>query len=343
MDVSPTFAVVGIEHLHLFEIVEALAAAGARCVAHSGDGPLADMFASWQTDSTPCAESELLDRTDVDIVVIASVPDHRASLTCRALEAGHHVVSDKPGALSEGDVDDIVDAARRADRRWWVIYSERLGNRAMTEAIRLAVEGELGQVVGIDGWGPHSLFEESRPDWFWDRRRSGGVLIDFGCHQVDQFCSIVDPQGRGTVELIGAARGNVAHPDRPAFDDVAEITLGAPGVRGVHRVDVFSPAGLGTWGDCRLRIVGTDATAEVRANVDVGGQSGGEHLLVVDAASARRVVPPPVTGWADLALADLADGTDSFMALEHVAQVTRLCAQAAERAQPWDSADRRHP
>ena len=66
--------------------------------------------------------------------------------------------------------------------------------------------------------------------------------------------------------------------------------------------DYLSPAGLKTWGDGRLMIVGTEATLEVRTNVDVAGRRGKEHLIVTDGAGVRRIgcrrLPGPGAGRA---------------------------------------------
>jgi hypothetical protein len=114
------------------------------------------------------------------------------------------------------------------------------------------------------------------------------------------------------------------------------MTLVAPGVVGEHRVDWLSPAGLGTWGDARLTITGTEGTIEVRANVDVDGRPGGEHLLLVDGEGSRRVdVSGDPLPWPELLVADLADGGERLMSQDHVVAVCDLALRAQEQAEPW--------
>ena len=150
----------------------------------------------------------------------------------------------------------------RPGRPWTVLFTERFENRAVAEAVRLARAGAVGQVVQRRG-APHSLFAAERPDWFWDPTKSGGILVDLASHQVDQFLALVgDP---AEVEVRSAAVGNVATPAHPDFQDVGSFTLVAAGAQGDHEVDLLSPAGLGTWGDVRLAVVGTTGTLEVRA------------------------------------------------------------------------------
>jgi hypothetical protein len=93
---------------------------------------------------------------------------------------------------------------------------------------------------------------------------------------------------------------------------------------------------LGTWGDCRLTIVGTGGTIEARANVDVAGAEGGEHLIVVDDDGTRRVdVSGVVVDWADRALTDLADHGERLMTQQHAIDVTDVCLRAQAAAVAW--------
>ena len=107
------------------------------------------------------------------------------------------------------------------------------------------------------------------------------------------------------------------------------MTLAAPGVVSDHRLDYLTAKGLGTWGDCRLTIVGTEGTIEARANVDVAGAEGAEHLIVVDADGTRRVdVSGVVVDWGEQLLADLADGGERLMTQQHAIDVTDVCLRA---------------
>jgi hypothetical protein len=58
---------------------------------------------------------------------------------------------------------------------------------------------------------------------------------------------------------------------------------------GYVRVDWFTPDGLGTWGDGRLFVLGTEGYIEVRKYVDIGGRKSGNHLFIVDQKLARYI------------------------------------------------------
>lgn len=334
------FAVVGADHLHLFTLVDRLVAAGAAPVAHVRSGDLIGGYESWQPASEARELTEVLADDAVDLVVTVGVPADRAGVAIDALEAGKAVLSAKPGVTTRADLDRIRTlVADRPGRAWTVLFSERFENRAVARAVAMARAGAVGRVVHVTGTGPHALHADLRPDWFWDPARSGGILVDLASHQVDQFVAICgDPaaDAHAGVSLAGSRVGNVACPEHPAVQDVGSITLVGNGAVGEHRVDLLSPPGLPTWGDVRLTIVGTEGTLEVRANIDVAGEAGDEHLIVIDGEGVRRVdVSGDELPWAEHLLADLADGGERLFTQDHVVAVCDLTLQAQERARPW--------
>lgn len=330
--------VVGVEHLHLFELVDALVRAGAETVAHAaGDGPLPDMYRGWRDGSEERDLEGVVGDDSIDLVVTADVASQRADVAVAALSAGRHLLTDKPGVTTAEDLARVEAAAASTGRRWWVCFTERSENRAITEAVRLASSGALGRVVSVTGLGPHTAAVDQRPPWFFRREDTGGILVDLASHQVDQFlaASGLDP---ASVAVVAAAAGNVAHPDHPAFEDVGHLVLAGGSCVGHHRVDYLTPAGLGTWGDVRLTVVGTDATAEVRANVDPAGAEGADHLIVVDADGTRRVDCSGVAlDWAARLVADARDDGERFQPRGWSEAVTRLTLDAAAVARPWGS------
>ena len=328
---------IGIEHLHVFEMVDGLVNAGAATICHSAaDGPLTSMYEGWRTDSERRSVYGVLGDDSLDLVVLADVPAERGHLAADALVAGRHVLTAKPAVTSPDELDAIDDAVRSSGRRWWVFFSERLCNRAITEAIRLVHAGAIGELVAVAGAAPHTLAADSRPGWFFDRDRSGGILVDLAAHQADQLLAVAGP---GSTEVLAATVANVATPTHPGFQDLGRMSLRhttADGrvVLSDHHVDWLSPAGLGTWGDVRLTLTGTTGSIEVRSNIDVAGAPGGEHLIIVDADSARRVDCSDVRiDWAQRLRADIELGTDSFMDHDHTVAACRLALAAQAHAE----------
>ena len=333
MDESkPRVGVIGIEHLHLFEMVAGLVDVGAVLVSHAAtSGPLTDLYEGWRSDSERRTVGEVVDDATLDLIVIAAMPSDRGRIAVESLVGGHDVLVAKPAVTSFVDLEAIDRAVVSTGRRWWVFFSERLANRAISECVRRVRAGEIGELVAITGLAPHTLGASSRPEWFFDPARSGGILVDLAAHQADQLLALA---GRGDTTVTSAFVANAATPTHPGFQDVGRMSLrhlNAAGrvVVSDHHVDYLSPAGLGTWGDVRLMVTGTTGTVEVRSNIDPAGPPGGEHLIIVDDEAPRRVdVSGVELDWATRLCADMADRTDTFMTHEHTSGACAITLEA---------------
>ena len=332
-------ALVGADHNHLYEIIDRLVKAGGEAVAHTAEGQFVEHYSRWQAGSVETSYDDILADDSIDLIVTAAIPNRRASIALAAIGAGKYVISDKPGLTTMDQLDAVRAAvAGRPGRPWTVLFTERFENRAMNEAVRLARSGAVGIVVHVIGAGPHTMWAKRRPDWFWDPDATGGILVDVGSHQVDQFMSITGAVA-ADVSVVSSMVGNVASAVHPAMQDIGSMTLATGAVVGDHRLDYLTARGLGAWGDCRITIVGTEGTIEARANVDVAGAEGAEHLIVVDAEGTRRVdISGVVVDWAELALADLADDGERLMTQQHAIDVTDVCLRAQAAARHWASA-----
>jgi predicted dehydrogenase len=251
-------AVVGTDHAHVIELTQQLVAAGATVRAvvatDAGIGP-------WLATQYPDARTSDPFADDVDIVVTAAVPADRAAIAVDAMRADKDVVLDKPGVTTVDQLADVRRAQQETGRRWLVVFGERLGTPAMVRAEQLVRAGRIGKVVHTVGLGPHTLNLKHRPEWFYDPARYGGILVDIGSHQVDQFLAFV---GAEAATVLASTVG--AHPEHLGLQTFGEMLLRATdGRTGYARVDYFTPKGLGAWGDVRLTIVGTDGTIEVRS------------------------------------------------------------------------------
>jgi len=119
---------------------------------------------------------------EVDVVYLATPPDTRAEMAQAALAAGKHVFCEKPLALTLADADRMLDAAQRGGLRLGINFVMRYS--ALYELARTLIsEGLLGEPQRF-------AFENDAGDlpanhWFWDPRRSGGILVEHGVHFFD--------------------------------------------------------------------------------------------------------------------------------------------------------------
>jgi predicted dehydrogenase len=278
---SIKFAVVGIDHNHIDAITEAVKRGGGELVkVYSTNQPmLADFQKRFPEAKLAASEDEILDDPSIQLVASAGIPDLRAPLGIRVMRHGKDYLSDKPGMTTLEQLAEVRKAVKETGRIFAIMYSERLEVRAAVQAGELIKAGAIGKVVQTVNLAPHQVNEPTRPDWFWDPARYGGILTDIGSHQADQF---VYYTGSTVADVTASQVANVHYPHRPKFQDFGDMMLHGNGGFGYVRVDWFTPGGLGVWGDGRLFVLGTDGYIELRKYADITGRAGGNHLFLVD-------------------------------------------------------------
>jgi predicted dehydrogenase len=341
MPTSPTpvrFGVIGVNHNHIYEMTELLRHAGGELVGfYAAEDDLAAAYVERIPDARRLrSEAEILEDPSIQLVATAAISDERGPLGIRAMRAGKDVVSDKPAFTSL----DVLADARRVQRETGRIYSvdfgERLRNRAMIKAGELVAAGAVGRVLQTIGMGPHRLNAHTRPAWYpFSRERNGGILTDIGSHQADHFLFFT---GSTTAEVVASQVGNLAHPERPEFEDFGDALVRGNGGTGYFRVDWFTPDGLAAGGDGRLTILGTDGFIEVRKNVDIAGRPGASHVFLVDQRTTTYVDCADVElPHFRLLLDDVRNRTETSMPQAHAFLAAELALRAELQAQPLPS------
>lgn len=275
------FAVIGLDHSHIYGMTDALIRGGGTLVAMLAADPaqVAPFRRRYGDVKVARSEAEILDDPTIQLVASASIPDLRAPLGIRVMRAGKDFLADKPGITSLDQLAAVRQAVRETRRKFAILYSERFDVRAAVRAGELVKAGAIGQVLQTINLAPHRLNAPSRPAWFWDTARYGGILTDIGSHQADQFLFYT---GSTEARVVASQAGNMAMPDHPRFEDFGDMMLSGNGGTGYVRVDWHTPDGLPTWGDGRLFIIGTDGSIELRKYIDVAGRPGGNHLFLTD-------------------------------------------------------------
>ena len=140
--------------------------------------------------------------------------------------------------------------------------------------------------------------------------------------------------GSSTAEVVAAQVANYKYPQYPELEDFGEVLLRGAGGTGYIRVDWYTPEGLGTWGDGRLTVLGTEGHIEIRKNCDIAGRPGGEHLFLVDQTGTYYIPCQDVElPYGRQLLNDVLYRTQSAMPQEHPFTVSDIALRAQERAE----------
>ena len=282
------FAAIGLDHVHIHGITDAVRRGGGELAAVHSTNPraLADFQKRYGGVKVARSEDEILNDPSIQLVCSAAIPDLRAPLGMRVMRHGKDYLSDKPAIITLEQLAEVRRTIQETGRIFAIMYSERLEARASVEAGALVKAGAIGRVVQTVHLAPHQVNEETRPEWFWDPARYGGILCDIGSHQTDEF---IHYTGSTTAEVTASQVANVNYHHHPKFQDFGDMVLHGNGGFGYLRVDWFTPDGLGTWGDGRVFVLGTEGYIEMRKYIDIAGRPGGDHLFIVDRKQARHI------------------------------------------------------
>jgi predicted dehydrogenase len=327
------FAVCGMSHDHIYGMIGAIQRGGGEFVSAWGgeQDKLAGFKKRFPNVTIVNTQDEILNNPSVQLVLSSQIANERAPLGIRVMQHGKDYLSDKPGITTLEQLAEVRETITETKRIYAIMYSERLEVKAAVYAGVLIQQGAIGKVIQTINIAPHQIVQKQgdagggtgRPDWFWNPYQYGGILCDIGSHQVDQFLFYT---GSKKAEIVESQIANVRHPDRPRFQDFGDMVLRGDRGLGYVRLDWFTPDGLGTWGDGRLFILGTNGYIEIRkyTNVTVGYQ--GNNLFLVDSKQARYIdcnnMPLP---FGPQFVADIVNRT-------HEAQDQVQCLLAAELA-----------
>jgi predicted dehydrogenase len=157
-----------------------------------------------------------------DVMIVATSHDQLAPAAVRALEAGCHVLIEKPAGIGVADVDRIAAAAAAAGRVAKVGFNHRF-HPAIAQAVELAHSGRFGDLMFVRGRYGHGGRLGYDREWRADPATAGGgEMTDQGMHLLDLTYWLL-----GELPLHSALL-RTSYWDMPVEDNAA-ILLGAPG------------------------------------------------------------------------------------------------------------------
>jgi predicted dehydrogenase len=333
MPTSPVrFAAIGLNHYHIHGMTDALKAAGATLVAVcEPEDELAAPYMAKHPEARRVSDKRaILEDRSIQVVASASIFDERAALGLEVMRHGKDYFVDKPGMITLDELAEVRRVQKETGRKYIPCFSERLEQKATVKAGELVKAGAIGRVIQTIGLGPHQHRPQLRKAWFYQRARYGGILCDIASHQMDQFLYFT---GAKHAEVVASQIANRNHPQYPELEDFGDVLLRTDGASGYVRVDWFTPDGLGTWGDGRLTLLGTDGYIELRKYIDITGRPGANHLFLVDHKGAQHIDCNNVTlPFGPQFLADVIDRTETAIGQEHCFLACELALTAQAKA-----------
>ena len=274
--------VIGLDHGHIYGMCNGLTEAGATVEAvYDPDPAKVGAFRKQYPEARIAeTEEEILEDTSIRLVAAAPIPWLRGPLGIRVMSHGKDYFCDKPPFTDKADIALARAKVKETGRKYGVYYSERLHVEASVYAERLIADGAIGKVIQVIGTGPHRISLSQRPAWFFDKKKYGGIIVDLGCHQIEQILFFT---GAKDAKIAASRVATYKYKEYPDFEDFGDVSLVMDnGASGYFTVHWFTPDGLGAWGDGRTFIQGTDGYLELRKYIDVAADPEGDHVILVN-------------------------------------------------------------
>ncbi len=193
---------------------------------------------------------ELLADPFVELVLVATPNDVHKEIAIKAMEAGKHVISEKPAALSSAELAEMIEASKRTGR-FLTVHQNRRWDGDFLTVKQVMDSGRLGEIFRVE-----SRVHGSRGipgDWRQEKEHGGGMVLDWGVHLLDQVM-LLFPGVR--LETVYAT---LTHVTNQLVDDGFTADLGfANGVHIVVEVGTSNFINLPRW-----YVLGTNGSAVI--------------------------------------------------------------------------------
>lgn len=252
----------------------------------------------------------LIERTDLDAVVVAVPCDLHETITTDAIRSGKHLYAEKPLALTVAGCDRLIAESRKAPEIVAHVGFQRRSNPRFQEGVGRILEGELGPLIEARAsWTSSNGPLLGHAGWLGRRERSGDFMVEQAVHVWDVLNWL---RGGPPVRASGwGRRGLFAQedPGRDVTDHYAVELTWADGFRASFSQSYVAPADENFTGS-HLRVLGVDGGLDFgtgsltlrdrskgRRTIHPGPQNDTRHSLEAFLAAVRAdaPTPPPVS------------------------------------------------
>lgn len=233
---------------------------------------------------------EMIEAENIQIAVICTAHPYHANPAIEAMEAGAHVLIEKPLASTLQDCDRIIEVASRTGKKTGVI-SQRRWYQPVQRMKKAIDEGKIGTpmlgTIQMMGWRDRSYFEGDAWRGKWETE-GGGVLVNQSPHQLDLLQWLM-----GDIDEVFGYWGNINHPYIEVDDTAVALVkfknggLGSilvsnsqkPGIYGKVHIHGSNGASVGTQPEGGSMFLPGKTTIAGPPQLDLWTVPGEEHLL----------------------------------------------------------------
>lgn len=234
---------------------------------------------------------ELLDRSDIDAVSVCVPSGLHAQVAIDAMQAGKHVLVEKPIAITLEDADRMIEVSKSSGRTLGVVLQNRYNHPMQT--LRQAIDaGKLGRLylgnACVRWYRPQSYYEDG---WHGTWAMDGGALMNQSIHHIDALQWLMGP-----VVSVNAYTATLAHKMEAEDVGVAIVRFASGALATIEGSTLTWPQNL----------EGSVAVFGEHGSVKIGGTAlnrielwkvAGELEQEAELLTSQRVDPPSVYGY----------------------------------------------
>ena len=247
------FAILSFAHIHAWSYARVLKELpNAELAAIYDDDPdrLAKAAETYKVDKKYSDYYKLLEKENIDAVIVASENTKHHDLVIAAAEHGKHIICEKPLATTLKDADEMIEAARKHGVKLQTAFVMRY-HETTVEVKRLIDRGEIGEILAITTTN-HGKYPGL---WFADPKLAGGgAVMDHTVHTADLMRWYTGDE----VDTVYAKIGVNIRPELLSEDNALILLKFRKGVLGSIDCSWSRPDNWPIWGDVYLGIFGTE-------------------------------------------------------------------------------------
>jgi predicted dehydrogenase len=239
---------------------------------------------------------QMLERRDIDVVNICTPSGMHAQMSIDALQAGKHVICEKPMAMNLADADRMIAAAKSTGKKLCIVLQNRY-NPPMLDLRRLVDEGRLGKILlgnaTVRWYRPQEYYEDG---WHGTLAMDGGALMNQSVHHIDALQWFI-----GDVDSVFAHTATLAHKMQAEDAGVAVIRFKNGALGTVEGSTLTYPENL----EGSVALFGEHGSVKVGGTAlnrkvfwKIAGEMEHEHLLLM----RDQMDPPSVYGFSHQAV-----------------------------------------
>ncbi|MBS1659711.1 MAG: Gfo/Idh/MocA family oxidoreductase [Bacteroidetes bacterium] len=179
-----------------------------------------DLADKYQAKAYGSIDELLKNSKEIDVVSVCSPNGLHAEHSIKSLQAGLHVLCEKPMALSVQDCGDMITAAERANKRLFIVKQNRF-NPPVAAVKKLIDEKKLGKIYSVQlscFWNRNEEYYKN--SWKGTKDLDGGTLYTQFSHFVDLLYWMI-----GDIKEVAGFTGNMGHDGIIEFEDNGVISL----------------------------------------------------------------------------------------------------------------------